>query len=103
MNFATPAWLRRELEYALRRAGFGDAMCAKVRYKTVDERECLVTSVLRYGSVVMSGEELTAYERVVKAMPGVLRTEVIRERDTGSIAPPRGQVRVVHLRRWEEP
>ena len=98
-QYTTPAKLRAELEGVLRRAGFAHPSVTRPRYVTVAERDCLEASAFEYSAVRMPLEKLEGYERVLRALPGVVSTRIVHE-DRGTL---RDQVVVTHLRLWNEP
>lgn len=105
-RYTTPAVLRRDLEYKVRRAGFKAATCTRPRYVTADGKDCLEAGVFEYATVRMPLETLEGYERALQAMPGVVATRIIHEDPRaarGNVNALRDQVVVTHLRMWDEP
>jgi hypothetical protein len=105
MRYTTPRLLEWTLEAHLRRAGCADATATKgTRYVRESGRDCLQVSLYQYGTVLMDPAVLSAYEGVLRSLPGVIRTKVIHDAGKdGSSNPLRDQVIVIHLRMWDEP
>jgi hypothetical protein len=111
IRYTTPRQLEQTLTSRLRRAGYEDATAAKgTRHIAEGGQACLKGSFCKYGSVLMDPETLQGYERVLRELPGVIRTQIVhddrtnhREGTAGHANPLRDQVIVIHRRMWEEP
>ena len=102
IRYTTPRHLEQTLTSRLRRAGYQDATATNgTRYVDEGGQACLKASFYKYGSVLMDLETLASYERVLRELPGVVRTQIVQAR--GRANPLRDQVIVVHRRMWEEP
>jgi len=98
-RYTTPRALQFDLEYAVKAAGFAHPVCTKVRYLTTEDgREALKTSVFEYATTRMPLEILEGYERALRALPGVVATQIIHGGKSGL----RDQVFVTHLRAWDD-
>ena len=102
VHYTTPRELEGTLKWHLRRAGFENATTiGTTRYVYENGEACLKTSVNKYATVLMALETLQGYERALRELPGVVRTEIIHK-DARKF-PLRDQVIVIHRRMWEEP
>src|SRR5258708_17327361 len=110
IRYTTPRQLEETLTGRLRRAGYEDATATKgTRYVHESGEPCLKASVRKYTSVSMDPETLAGYERVLRELPGVVRTQIVhddrKDHRAGTMAhanPLRDQVIVIHRRLWDD-
>lgn len=78
MRCTAPRQLEETLVAHLRRAGYQDVTTLKgTRYVTDAGGHCLKVSVHKYATLNVPLEVLQGYERSLRELPGVVRTQIV--------------------------